>query len=137
MRVPDPDRARPTDHPTPDDAEHRRPPLAGLVRRRAGPARRVAPDPFLAALGRTLAAARRDRGLTQGALGRALGIDRATISRWEAADRTPTILHLRRFACLIGRPAGRLLDDAEDRLARGDDAGTVRDDGETTHAAAD
>jgi transcriptional regulator with XRE-family HTH domain len=119
-----------------DDPAASRPELAALVRLRRGPDR-PDPDPFLRALAGALADARRDVGLSQGKLGRALGINRATVSRWEAAERTPTIPHLRRLGQLLGRPAGRILDDAEDRLARDDHPGTTRHDGEDADAAAD
>ena len=54
---------------------------------------------------------RRRRGLSQAQLGRALGCDRSTISRYEAGERLPHLPALLALAAALGCRPGELLKD--------------------------
>ena len=59
-------------------------------------------------LGRRVAQAREDAGMTQEDLGRAVNLDRSAISRLEKGDRKLNVPELVEIAAVVGRPA-RLL----------------------------
>jgi transcriptional regulator with XRE-family HTH domain len=61
--------------------------------------RRRLPDP------KTRRALRQRAGLPQAAVARAVGVDRATISRWESGEREPGEAHLRSYIETLGRLA--------------------------------
>jgi transcriptional regulator with XRE-family HTH domain len=47
-------------------------------------------------------AVRVSAGVTQAAVARACGVDRATVCRWEAGNRTPRGGHLRAYLLVLG-----------------------------------
>ena len=53
-----------------------------------------------------------DRGISQQALGKALGVTANTISRWETATYHPTLEDLDRLARFFGVPIGALLPES-------------------------
>lgn len=55
-------------------------------------------------LGRRIARAREDSGMTQDGLGRAVGLDRSAISRLEKGDRKVNVPELVEIAVALGRP---------------------------------
>lgn len=73
-------------------------------------------DDLAVALGQVIHQARFRAGLTQYRLARSLGVDRSTVSRWEAGLRTPTMPHLRALGELVDRPASALLAEVEQLL---------------------
>lgn len=60
-------------------------------------------------LGRNIRRLRKERGLSQEALGDEAGIDRTYVSGVERGVRNPTITVLERFARALGVPPGELL----------------------------
>lgn len=60
-------------------------------------------------LGRNIRRLRKERGLSQEALGDEAGIDRTYVSGVERGVRNPTITVLERFARALGVPPGDLL----------------------------
>ena len=54
-------------------------------------------------LGERLLGFRRERGLSQAAFGRSLGIDPGTLARWERGSRWPGSEFLARLEALLGR----------------------------------
>ena len=66
-----------------------------------------------AAVGRKLANARRAAGLSQEALGQAVGVSKATISMMECGLRTPKVDLLVLLAAALGVPPHSLLPDSD------------------------
>ena len=60
--------------------------------------------------GKRLQRARRQRGLSQAALGRKVGVHVMTISRLERGERQPSMALLQRLAKALGVPVSRLLE---------------------------
>ena len=71
------------------------------------------PD-LLALIGRRIADARRARGMTQAALGEAIGIEPVTLSRYEAGARGPSISTIASVADVLGVNVGVLVDRVRD-----------------------
>jgi len=68
-------------------------------------------DPeLLSLIGRRIADARRARGMTQAALGEAIGIEPVTLSRYEAGARGPSISTIASVADVLGVDVGDLVD---------------------------
>ena len=65
---------------------------------------------LLVEIGQRVAAARRDRGLTQEQLAAAIGIDPVTVSRWENGDRAVSLSTLANIADELDVGLGDLLD---------------------------
>lgn len=63
----------------------------------AARARRRLPPPSLRR------ALRKSAGVTQAAVAMALGVDRATVARWELGERMPSGRHLQAYATLLDR----------------------------------
>jgi transcriptional regulator with XRE-family HTH domain len=63
----------------------------------------------LRAIGLQIRAARKEAGLSQAALGDAIGRDHKTISRWENAHRIPNLLDLIRIAHALNTPLSDLV----------------------------
>jgi len=61
-------------------------------------------------LGRRLRAAREARGMTQAAVGRYLGLSRATVAQMELGNRAVTSLELDQLATLFGREMGEFFE---------------------------
>jgi hypothetical protein len=57
----------------------------------------------LAEVGRRVARARREQGMTQAELGKALGLDRTAVSKIESGQRALNALEFARLAGLVGR----------------------------------
>jgi transcriptional regulator with XRE-family HTH domain len=72
-----------------------------------------ASDPLSGRLASRLEALRRERGLTLEELATATGISRATLSRIERAETSPSAAQLGRLATALGRAMSRLLADVE------------------------
>jgi transcriptional regulator with XRE-family HTH domain len=64
-----------------------------------------APWPTEASIGERLLAFRRERGLSQAAFARLLGVDPGTVSRWERSIRIPTRRYARRAEATLERLA--------------------------------
>ena len=73
----------------------------------------IASDPLSGRLASRLEALRRERGLTLEELATATGISRATLSRIERAETSPSAAQLGRLAAALGRAMSRLLADVE------------------------
>ena len=82
-----------------------------------------AKDPLAVRLGADVRRRRERRGLSQAALGAAVGWDRTTVCRWEAGERLPTVPALLALARALGCEPGALLGRlaAGGRTARGAD----------------
>ncbi len=63
------------------------------------------------ALGRRLARAREDIGMTQESLGRVVGLDRTAITRLEKGERRLSVPELVSIAARLGRPLSYFVDD--------------------------
>lgn len=57
-----------------------------------------------------LAAARKEKGLTQQALADAVGVTQVAVANWEHGRRSPSIANLRKVADALGIPVAKLLD---------------------------
>jgi transcriptional regulator with XRE-family HTH domain len=75
-------------------------------------------DPFGQRLGLRLQALRQGAGLTLDDLAQRTGISRATLSRIERGETSPTAQILGRLAAVYNRPTSRLIADAETVPAR-------------------
>lgn len=62
-----------------------------------------------AKIGKFIAAMRKDRGLTQEALGERLGVTNKTVSRWETGAYMPDVGKLQDLAALLGVSVNELL----------------------------
>lgn len=71
------------------------------------------PDPLDARLAHRLAALRADRGLSLDALAERTGLSRATLSRIERAETSPTAAMLGRLCSAFGLTLSRLMVEAE------------------------
>lgn len=60
---------------------------------------------------------RKERGLTQAALGRAAGVSQATVCQIERGKRMPTVQTARRLAAVLGIPWTELFDDQGEQSA--------------------
>lgn len=76
----------------------------------------------LPALGSLLRQIREARGLSQSALGRAVGVDHSLVSRWERGQRQPSLDTLRHLAVMLRLTAGERLALAMAALGSGDPA---------------
>lgn len=63
----------------------------------------------LPGLGKRISKARAVAGLTQEALGAAVGVDRQTVYRWEAEEREPSARHVAAVVRVTGCGPGWLL----------------------------
>lgn len=69
------------------------------------------------ALGRTIAAKRTKKGLTQGQLAEKVGVDPLTISRVERGAGFPSVPRLAEIADALGSPLADLLRDGSPRIS--------------------
>ena len=69
--------------------------------------------------GEKIAALRREKGLSQEALGEQLGLSRQAVSKWEADQAVPTMDNLMELSRLFGVPVDTLLRPEEDLPSRG------------------
>ena len=60
-------------------------------------------------VGKTIAALRQARGMTQQQLADALGIAQQSVARWETGEREPRVSTLRRIAAVLGCDLSALL----------------------------
>lgn len=82
------------------------------------------PDEDLAiAFGRQIAGERKKAGLSQTALAERLGITLKSVSRYETAQREPTVTMARAIARALGVPLSDMLLWAEDRARSGMESG--------------
>lgn len=75
-------------------------------------------DTFLNFLSQLMKAKRLELGLSQDQLANTSGIDRATISRWEAKERVPSIMALYDMAQAMDSPLHELVKTASDQINR-------------------
>ncbi len=66
------------------------------------------------AIGLKIQAARIAKGMTQGELAKALGIDRGSVGRWETGKAVPKQVGIPKVAKLLGTTAENLLEGASD-----------------------
>ena len=64
-------------------------------------------------LGQRIQALRKEKGLSQEALGEALGVSRQAVSKWEQGRAAPSTANLLALAKLYGACAEELLQEAE------------------------
>lgn len=69
--------------------------------------------------GEKIVALRREKGLSQEALGEQLGLSRQAVSKWEADQAVPTMDNLMELSRLFGVPVDTLLRPEEDLPSRG------------------
>ena len=62
-------------------------------------------------LGKNIKDMREKKGLTQEELGKRIGVDKSSVSRWENGDREPKLDHLNKIARVLEVPSGALLSD--------------------------
>jgi transcriptional regulator with XRE-family HTH domain len=71
---------------------------------------RRSPDPSPATLGEAVRRARKDaRGWTQVELAAALGVDQATVSKWERGENSPDHVTIMRIESTLELPRGQIL----------------------------
>ena len=66
--------------------------------------------------GKLIAEKRKEKGLTQDALGAMLGISRKAVSKWERGLSQPDGTHMVRLIDLLGLPVEQTADEADTRL---------------------
>jgi len=81
----------------------------GWAAGRGGRARRSAEVRLAREVGARIRRRRGQRGWSQGQLGRALGRDHSTVSRWESGDRLPTLPALLAIGRVLGCGPAALL----------------------------
>jgi transcriptional regulator with XRE-family HTH domain len=81
-------------------------------------------------LGKNIKEMRRRRGLTQEELGKIIGVEKSTISRWESGDRKLNIDHIKNIALVLEIPLGALLSDNDLYESSRDWEGSVTKDKE-------
>lgn len=66
--------------------------------------------------GKMIAEKRKEKGLTQDALGAMLGISGKAVSKWERGLSQPDVSHIGKLTELLGLPVERTADEADTRL---------------------
>lgn len=66
--------------------------------------------------GKMIAEKRKEKGLTQDALGAMLGISGKAVSKWERGLSQPDVSHIGKLTELLGLPVEQTADEADARL---------------------